>query len=195
MKKKDTKQCCTITPLFPREAFVGLVSVKRKDETVFIYPFPKIYTDIKDFSEEIDQIEEEFSHPFMAVDEVGFIIPIAFEKKVPLKTAYWNSPSMNYSSDQRINLFYHVIRQYELFHMLVTPWRLSKKVQELSAAIPLYRSSEKERIEQFMMHSNYPVDEKGKFAALYSCGKAMGVKWKTGEFVNPHFSIVDISTH
>lgn len=105
---------------------------------------------------------------------------LTFESLIPLKKEYWENPTMKYDSWERNHLFMKMALHPQLYKILVVPVYIDEKDQALDAVLPMQRVTDK-IIENFMMSSDQIVDERSKYAAIYTFDHRMKFDWKTGE--------------
>lgn len=184
--KKDYKYC-TYTPNFPKDAYMIIAHITHKSLSrsyVRKYPFINLVTtldevvsDINDFSKFADNKSE------IMLEDICTIVPVYFHSLFPLREEFWKSPTQNYDAQERIKLLSQAISKFEMYKLLATP-HIENEFETVAAAIPFYLSADNSLIEKFMLTSDWPVDPKAKYAALYLFNKPKRFNWKTKEITD-----------
>jgi len=178
---KKIKKYCSITPQFPKEGFIPFLRVTTEESIVAYLPLYLLCTSLADIQTSVEKIADEITEAPLTLEETALFLPVVFGGLVPLKRAYWENESVLYSNESRMRLFLSALSNFPMYNVLITPWKLKRSVHEFAAAIPLYKSADQKNVEKFMLHSDFPVDEKAKYAALYSFGEPFTINWTTGE--------------
>jgi hypothetical protein len=184
MPKKTTAPCSRV-PVYPTTAFAGLITLTPTGGRAAVYPLSRLYTAQSDFIGDALNHQETIATPDVAIGDVGFIIPLTFDRLWELKEEYWTDPTVHFGHMDRAHLFTAAILTPDFFSMLVTPNGYTKGKDILSAAMPVPASRTDSVVEQFMRSSDFPVDEEAKYAAVYTIGSPVGINIKTGELVHP----------
>ncbi len=196
MKKKLYKTAyCSVTPQFPKEAFMAFMHLTYEQHTVAFVPLHFIFTSLAQVQESAGQLEEQTTTTRVIVENHAIFLPLIFEELFPLKRAYWENPLVTYSNDSRLTLFTNALTHFPLYKVLVTPWKLTKKREEFASAIPFYRSATDSDIQKFMLTSDFPVDEKAKYSALYTLGEPFAADWETGERISDRIWVNALDRH
>lgn len=185
MPQKDKKSIsyCSRAAKFPQKAYMHYVFYSTKEEIIMIYPFESIYKDMDelrhDMIDYIDMWMEEKANGIEIVDS-SLIVPITFDKLYPLQKNFWDDPTLHYDAFARLKSFWNAAEKPSLYQLVVTPSWSGKKLV-FHAAIPFFVSATDADIGRFMLTSDYPVDERAKYAAIYQFGTPLRFNWKTGE--------------
>lgn len=182
------KEFCTIDPPFPMKGYCVSMLVIKSDGKKAMYPLEHIYPTLDEVANDIAHIKHHESQDsgIYNISEICFVIPITFSRRVPLRKEFWDNPDNNYLPDQRIRAFVHSMNKPDLFTLLVTPSK-PENDWEFLAAIPLPKSATDSTIEQFMLHSDWPVESTAKYAALYKFEKLQVYNWEAkAVVVKPH---------
>lgn len=126
--------------------------------------------------------------------DTSVIVPITLQRLYPLKREFWENPSVHYDAFDRLKGFWNAVERPNFYQLLVTPLWVNKELF-FHAAIPFYVSSTDRDIESFMLTSDYPVDERAKFAALYTLGIPLRFNWKTGDVTKTTFKLKEPISH
>ena len=181
--KKETKYC-TYSPNFPEKAFVVIVHLAHKllsRDYVRNYPLinlvpslDEVVRDISDFSKYANKTGE------LIVENICTVVPVTFNSLYPLRKEFWMSPTQHYDPQERIKLLMQAISKFEMYKLLATPYE-EDRIETVAATIPFYLSADDSLIEKFMLTSDWPVDNKAKYAAFYLFNKPQSFNWMTKE--------------
>lgn len=175
------KRYCYRKPEFPDRAFAAILIYMNDKGIQFGYPLSSFFTSFDDLrSVALDVIESNKSLSTNIAEET-FILPAIFERTWQLKREYWANPNTEYTSMERMKKFIEAVKNYELYKLLVTPAYIKKNNTILCATLPFPVSAPDKTIDQFMLHSDYPVDSSASHAAIYTFEQPYGMNWKTGE--------------
>lgn len=185
--QRNRRRYCYRTPLFPKSAFVAYLSLTTQQTDVGLYPMPTLYTDINDARDDVMEYNGsmQFGNTTLTLSQNGFLVPVHLKKRTPLKRKFWLSPSGLFTHEHRAAAFSSLLSQWPLYTVLVTPSRHGKTFEEHSAAAAFRKTVTDREIEQFMLASDFPVDESAKFAAIYDPDRPLVINWISGEVVPP----------
>ena len=93
-----------------------------------------------------------------------------------------------------MGLFGRLIKNYSFYKLVVTPLNYAKKTIFMSA-FPYHATSSEKIIEAFMLNSDFPVDEKSKYAGIYSIEKGFHLNWQTGMLSELSFTQLQKDLH
>lgn len=151
-----------------------------KDGPQGLVTMSTLFTDPKNACEIVEGTLKAAEIKNVDVPELSVLTYLKFDSLVPLKKKYWTKPSMHYDSWDKNSLFTKMLAHPHLYSTLVVPTYIDGKEQELQAVLPMKVVSDK-TIENFMQTSDQVVDERAKYAAMYSYGRQKRFNWKTGE--------------
>ena len=182
-----------IPPLrYPKDAYIaGAFLIDEKGEVTTVYPFDSVYNSLGEVSEQC-RSSFEFNKTINEgwnIHEITIVLPIVFEKHFPLKPEYVVTPPATIKDHHRVALFNEAFTALPLFKLLVTPlFNPYKKAWHFNAAIPFKITASADReIESFMLNSDYPVDERAKYAAIYIFGKPIRYNWAKQKVLRKKF--------
>lgn len=179
-KKYVKKTYCCVTHHFPDRALVLFLLIHDHEKLTFLYPVGPIYNSIADIISDGRYFGSLTSgQDGLRLSQDALILPVRLEKLYPLEKRFWMAPQLNYSQLDRLDLISKAAANYSFFKLVVTPFTPGKKTLFMSAFTYYVNSSEK-IIETFMLKSNFPVDPKAKYAAIYKFEKGMHLNWTTG---------------
>ncbi|MBI4067163.1 hypothetical protein HY407_02175 [Candidatus Gottesmanbacteria bacterium] len=168
---------------FPIEAYMNYVFYSHGEDIVMLYPFENVYPTITALQDSMQDYATEWDEEKangMEIAEVSIVVPISFAKLYPLRAEFWNNPDLHFEDLDRFRGFWKAASKPEFYKMLVTPTWNGKKLS-YHAAIALYITATNREIDNFMLYSDFPVDERAKYAAVYTFGHPLRFNWKTGE--------------
>ena len=177
--------------VYPKEAFVAgafILDEKRKVRT--IYPFDLTYDSLEAVSSQFRNAHEfnKSLNQGWSIHEISIVVPITFQKLIPLKPEYWQSPIAAYDDYHRTALFNQALTALPLFKLLVTPiFNVHEKLWHFNAAAPFKMTAKNSEIESFMLNSDYPVDERAEYAAIYAFGNPIRYNWKKRKILRKKF--------
>jgi hypothetical protein len=174
------KKYCYFETNFPTEAFLVTIFVMADDYLQGVITLPKIYTDPKIAGDDIQLHIETANLETLRVPEDAVVTYLKFERLYPLQRKFWRKPTIHYTQWERIKLFSPVVLNPQFYKVLVVPTFIDSSKQTLEAVLPFIGEEEK-TIKNFMLNSDQVVDQSAKFAAIYTCTKAMHFNWKTGD--------------
>ena len=166
MAKK--KEFCSVSPPYPMKGYVAILMVTTSDASRVMYPLYQIYTDLDEIIEDIGEYKIALTEGegVSVVSEMCFLLPVTHTKLYELRAEFWQQPDTTYTTQQRISAFIQAMTKPEMFSLLVTPSKY-KRSWRFMAALPLYPHTPDAVIEQFMLHSDWPVEVTAKYASLY----------------------------
>lgn len=181
MVKKDSKRAyCSVVYSFPENALLLFLLIHDHKKLTILYPIGPIYNSIQDILSDSRYFGNITSgEDGLSLSEEALILPIKLEKLYPLEKRFWLTPQINYSHLDRLELFSRVASNHSFFKLIVTPLTYGKKTLFMSA-FPYYTTANDKIVETFMLTSNFPVDQKAKFAAIYNFEKGVHLNWHTG---------------
>ena len=180
--KTRKEKFCYLTPPFPKSAFMIMLSISKKSnpyKTILFYPSKEIFPAINDALENVVYDKK----AFIKVDDLYFqdvalLIPLTFESLYPLRREFWDDEIHDFTFTDRVAAFIKASVSPDLNQVLVTPGLFGKKWR-FSAAVPFLPTADNKTLEQFMLHSNWPVDERAKYAGIYKMEKSVYINLKT----------------
>ncbi len=187
-KRKSKTAYCYRIASFPKEAYMNYVFYGRNEDIAMLYPFETVYPSIENLAEEMRNYSFEWNKEMangMEIIDVSIIVPLVFHSLYPLRREFWNNPTMNFDDLDRFRGFWKAAAKPHFYKVVVTPQWLRKQVA-YHAVVPFYITAQVRDIDAFMMHSDYPVDERAKYAAIYTIGTPLRFNWKTGELSQAH---------
>ena len=179
---------CTKNPKFPKKLYFVGIFITLKDNIEFV-PFHQAFTNIKNISDYIlnlyKELEDKFRDSEIAPQVV--VIPLTYDHNLPLKKEYWDGEHETFTSETRTSLFIHLVKNPLFFKLLVTPNRYDEKKDnfEFEVAIPFKINSCEKDAEQFMLHSDYPVNTSASHVALYTPSRPRRYNYKTKKLDYP----------
>lgn len=183
MKERKNIQYCSKNYPYPVKAFTTFFYVLN-DSSMLYYPTTRIYTSINDIAGEGDFVENTFpDRENMALSDTAIALPLDLERLYPLKKDFWAKPTLHYDHLHRLKLFMKMLEQSDFYRLVVTPIKNSGEISYVGA-LPIMSNTPDSVIEQFMMTSDFPVEETAKFAAIYKVGKPMTINWRTNEAIS-----------
>src|SRR3989338_4958737 len=196
MRKKITPlEFCSNIYKFPFHGLILMLTITDYNNFKVSYPIGSVYNSIKDimadssfFGSNMDVDNK------LYVDHNTIVLPIKFEKLFPLEPRFWKKPSVHYSNNERMGLFGRLIKNYPFYKLVVTPLNYAKKTIFMSA-FPYHITSGEKIIEAFMLNSDFPVDEKSKYAGIYSIEKGFHLNWQTGMLSELSFTQLQKDLH
>lgn len=192
MVNKDLKKVyCTIEHNFPENALLLFLLIHDHKKLKILYPIGPIYNSIHDILADSRYFGNLTSgEDGLSLSEEALILPIKMEKLYPLEKRFWLTPQVNYSHLDRLELFSRVVSNHSFFKLIVTPLTYGKKTLFMSA-FPYYSTADDKIVETFMLTSNFPVDQKAKFAAIYNFETGVHLNWRTGIISELPFSQIE----
>ncbi len=179
---------CSKTPVFPKEAYVTVVlfADRKSQELTAIYPLESIDETLESACSYAQDVipKLEAGNPEYAAMRTMSVFPLVFDRTYPLRREFWESPDVEYSPASRVSQFAKISKFPEAYDVLVTPSGILKRKWILRAATALLRQTPDAVIEQFMLHTNWPVLQTAKYAALYHVHKPIFLDWQTGQPVS-----------
>lgn len=158
-----------------------MVPLVVEEEIVHIHPFYLLQKTIAEIVMDIRLIRNEYENKDFRIDDVLIIMPVLFHSYVPLKRIYWNDPWITFDPEMRADEFARILDYSDFYRILVTPSLTEKKEEVFAAATPFYKTAKDKDIENFMLTTDFPVDETAKFAALYEPQKPFELEWRKDE--------------
>ena len=177
-------QWCSVTPVFPKEAYLTIVMFADRNtlKLTAIYPLETIDEQLESvcaYARDVVPKLEEGNPDYVAMRTIT-VFPLVFDRNYPLRREFWESPDVDFSPSSRVNQFAKISKLPEAYDVLVTPSGKTKRVWILRAATAFLKNTSDAAIEQFMLHSNWPVMQTAKYAAIYHLQKPIFLDWETG---------------
>lgn len=173
------KNFCYLEPEFPKEAVLLSLFIL-EEQPLSIITLQGLFDSPVAAGEEAQNQIAHLHTLAVEIPEDCMLTSIQFEKLVPLKEAYWQAPSISLDIWKRNQSFAKMAVNPMLYQVLVVATFIDESEQELAAVLPMLNADEK-TIENFMMMSDQVVDQKAKYAALYTVQKVMRFNWQTYE--------------
>ncbi|MDX1372887.1 MAG: hypothetical protein R3321_10475, partial [Nitrososphaeraceae archaeon] len=146
-----------------------------------IYPIGPIYISLNNAIKDVITFHKSFKHnKLVRINKDLLIFPITLNKTYPLKKEYWSNPSIRYSQFDRLKQFSKILSNYNFYNLIVTPLNY-QNLTLLISAIPFPITATDRDIGNFMMKSDFPVDETAKDAANYSIEEPISYNYNTGK--------------
>ncbi|MBI4097210.1 MAG: hypothetical protein HY428_02225 [Candidatus Levybacteria bacterium] len=177
----EETEYCTLAPDYPSAAYMIFLNPIKGARVLDPYPMTFVYRSldevIKILREAVSEIR--ISGELTILQHV-ILLPLRFATLYPLRREFWQSPTHHYDSLDRLRTFKPLAKTPQFYKLLVTPTFLDDTGKwHLNATLPLYLSMNENIIEQFMFHSDQSVDERAKYAAIYTFGKPIQYNWET----------------
>lgn len=189
MDSIDPKEYCSKKPDFPPNAYIAYFFYGR-DGKILIFPLYQIYNEIEDVDNAMNELIEDLKKQKSTINipEEIIVVPIKFDKEIPLVRKYWEGEHQNYSIDERIHLFLQLLDKPDFYQLFVLPTTYNKELDvfKLVGVLPVKKGSAALReAVNFLQNSDYNVDERASASALYNLGKPMRYNWATKKIDYP----------
>ncbi|MFC1626770.1 hypothetical protein ACFL1P_01040 [Patescibacteria group bacterium] len=172
---------CYLNPKYPSKAYLGFMTIMKQKNISLIYPFMHLFSTLKHFQQDALVFIKSMEKKNIQVNHHAMIYPITLTEIFPLKKSYWDNSTIKYSNEKRIHLLVKSAQFYAFYKLVVTPINLESKKPIYLPAFPITLQTPDTIIEQFMIHSDFPVDKVAKFAGIYRFNKPFGINALTGE--------------
>lgn len=148
-----------------------------------VIPMKNVYSDPDSAAFGVEENIERANLTGISILDEAILIPVTLYKLFPLKPEYWTHEALfQYDLPRRFYLFLEIAKHPEFFYVLVTPSKVDDSGEVLTdAALPLRDPEDDLTLEQFMYHSDLPVDERATDAAIYAMSKPKKFNWRTRE--------------
>jgi hypothetical protein len=174
------KHFCSKSFAYPLKAYTAYFYILEENISLY-YPTTKIYTSITEIINEAKLIEQILpSDQDLVIKESAIIVPLNLQRLYPLKEIFWQKPTIHYDHGHRLRLFMKALDYLSFYNLVVTPIT-SNSNTFFVGALPILTHAPDKTIENFMLYSDFPVDETSKFAAIYEFGKPLTLNLDTGE--------------
>jgi hypothetical protein len=172
------KKYCSVDPKYPISGYVVMLMVTTSQNNTVMYPLYQIYTSLDEVVVDIEEYKKILTEgeSVSQVSDICFLFPLTFDRRYSLTREFWMNPDIAYTPSHRISAFMQVISKPELFSLLVTPSKQNRRWRFM-AALPLFTNQDDASVRQFMLHSDWPVDESAKYAAVYRIEKMQVYNW------------------
>ena len=172
--KTGKEKFCYLTSAFPKSAFMLMIIICKKadpDKAILIYPSQEIFPTIDEAIANVSKDEKLFKeHDDLFVKNTAILIPLTFENHYPLRREFWDGETYDFSLADRVSAFVRASVSPDLYQVLVTPVLINKKWQ-FTAPLPFLPTEDNKTVDQFMLHSNWQVDVRAKYAGIYKMEK------------------------
>jgi hypothetical protein len=174
----EITEYCSEDVSYPIVAHAAVLSVSRPDGSILLFPNRKVHVKVDDIVKDIKELELSLTKDgdTYSVLESCIILPLRLFRRFPLKKEYWANPSESFADTNRSTPFVKAIYNPSLFTMLITPSK-EGDVWRYHAALPIPVSATDTVIEQFMLHSDWPVAETAKQCAIYTIEQPFLYDW------------------
>jgi len=182
MNKKTSTDFCSQEPNFPEHGFMTFLFIMHQENTLGVYPLITLFTSMSEVGPTIEEILDKANPEDGAViSESAIVVPVTFLSRYPLRREFWTNPSHHFDDDNRIKEFMPILTKYQFYQLLVTPASYKKEAWIFHATIPFLISMPGSFVENFMLLSDWPVDQSAKSAGIYAFGQPQRYNWKTQE--------------
>ncbi|OGK39935.1 hypothetical protein A3A74_07860 [Candidatus Roizmanbacteria bacterium RIFCSPLOWO2_01_FULL_35_13] len=190
MKKKVNY--CSLTPDFPKQAFVSLIFISDGKEIVKIYPLRTLFSSEFEVSQDLNNLTKrpEFKDSRLKIEDRTILIPIYFHSHFFLKKEFWKKPDYHLEEERRLDSFLKVHSNHQFYKILILPQEYKKKNWIFYVSLPFYLNTDLKTIENFMLGADEPVELRAKYAAFYTAGKPMRFDRITRKIDDPDNAIV-----
>jgi len=169
---------CSEDVSYPIVAHAALLSVSRPDGSILLFPNRKVHAQVDDIVKDIKELESSLTKDgdSYSILESCVVLPLRLSRRFPLKKEYWSNPTESFTDTSRSTPFVKAIYNPSLYTMLITPSK-EGDVWRYLAALPIPISVSSTVIEQFMLHSDWPVAETAKQCAIYTIEQPFLYDW------------------
>lgn len=193
------KAYCSIDPPFSHTGYVIIIRNVVNDRDTYEFAFDYIAPKIADVPLFIQEYKDEILRLGERIElrHTCVLLAVTLSRRYPLRREFWLQPTEEFSFDQRSDLFVRALAAPAMYSLLVTPntsegddrWRYS-------AAMPFLNTTPEASIEQFMLHSTWPVSEMAKNAAIYTLSEVREYDWVAKNFTNtPPTKVISKTTN
>lgn len=169
---------------FVKKGWVVMVAIHRYDGGRAWYPLAPLFTAVKLICDRVAVVKEEVALQNLEVANELVLIPVAFEKAMPLRADYWEKPMVEFTTSHRMDAFCRMLAKPLAYKLLVTPLGLIGGEFGLTAAIPIGKTSFDSDAELFMKMSDYCVNDQAGQYGIYGIEEPLTLNWVTGELGN-----------
>lgn len=166
---------------FAKKGWVVMVAIHRYDGGRAWYPLGPVFTAVKMICDRVAAVKEEMALQNLEVANELVLIPVTFEKALPLRPDYWVKPTVKFTTSHRMDAFCRVLANPLAYKLLVTPLGLVGNEFGLTAAIPIGKTSFDADAELFMKMSDYCVNDRAGQYGVYVIEETLTLNWVTGE--------------
>lgn len=169
---------CSEDVSYPIVTHAAVLSVAKPDGSVLLFPNRKIHVQVESIVRDIKELEAVLTKDgeTYSILQSCIILPLRLSRLLPLKKEYWANPTAIFAESNRSSTFMKAIYNPSLFTMLVTPSK-EGDIWRYLAALPIPISSSDSVIEQFMLHSDWPVAETAKQCSIYTIEQPFLYDW------------------
>ncbi len=186
MKKKTRIAWQSREPKFPKQGLVVAVWLQGPDmDQAFPLPLSLLISDlglvhdyVLTFKKEVRMRDAKISF----LDDV-LLQTVEFDRLVPLRRVYWQSPTVHVDGMQRMSVFTKMFRHFSFYQLLVTPNEFVGELETFSVGFPFLTTSVDTILDPFLRSSDLSVDPTAKHAALYVPQEPVGYNWIKHEYV------------
>lgn len=184
-----TIQFCTKQVEYPKEGYAVILYLINSEKQNIVYPHSQVFPTKEHIKTELLAFRKDMqdSHG-VTLFETCLLMPVFFEADFPLRPEFWEHPDTDYTHNDRRSTFLAASVNAGLHKLLVTPSKTKKEGWQHLAALAFPVSTPMQTLEQFMMTSNWPVEETAKNAAIYTFGEPRMYDWllkqETGAKIN-----------
>lgn len=179
----ETDEYCRLIPIFPKNAFLLYIFILHQDNILATIPMEPIYKTLKKAAKGVKDLISHFDSidKTITIPEESLIFPLSFKTLYPLKRDFWKKPEISYNPQTRLKTFNKAFEYPDFFSLLVTPLIFDRNLKNwhFNAALPIISNTKQAMIEKFMFKSDYVVEPKAKYAAIYQIEKKVRFNWKT----------------
>ena len=180
------KAYCSIDPPFPDTGYVIVIRNIVNDRETFEFAFDFMAPKVEDVPLFIQEYKDELWRLGAQIElrNTCVLLTATLSHRYPLRREFWLQPTQEFSFDQRSELFVKALAVPTMYSLLVTPSTNKGDLWKFSAAMPFLNTTPESAIEQFMLHSTWPVSEKAKNAAIYTFSEVREYDWVAKQFTN-----------
>lgn len=182
MNKKKNSHFGSLQPPFPQTGFI-LYHFLADEEGIFgIYPITTLFSSKEEAIQEINLVAIEWEKRGFTVPESCILLTAQLQKLYPNEKRFWENPTQHYSVSALMTTFLPVVENPQFYKLLTTASYFDNESKwEFRTALPLYLTAHEKLIEQFMLHSDHPVDERASSSAIYTLSAPNNLNRITGQ--------------
>lgn len=176
MARKKHIQYCTREVDFPEKLFLGFVWVYDFEHRPILIPAAQLSISPEKVVGYLNEIQDAYkTHGAEIINQI-LVVPLTFEKLIPLKKEHWLAPKKDGSVFETIFEYADAIKEFENTQVLAATQGVDKTDSEKFAHTAVMSSdTSMKRLDKIILDSETYVDPTSTHAAIYTMGAPVAI--------------------
>lgn len=174
--RKKKLSYCSREVDFPQKLFLGFVWIYDFEHRPILIPATQLSVSPEKIVNYLNEIQEAYkTHGAELVNQI-LVVPLTFEKLVPLKKEHWTSFKKDASVFETIFEYADAIKEYEDTQVLAATQGVdTSDAEKFAHAAVMSRDTSMKRLDKIIVDSETYVDPTSTHAAIYTMGAPVAI--------------------